>query len=135
MTSASGIAPSLPSPPGVASLSSLDISASPPTELVGRIFSNFKHNRRSSRNRAWSQMGADIAGSVGRFDADHLNRIKLAEGILGDIEDRVKGGDQGAGQSPLDALRAFLNGDPPTLISPNAELDPLSLPSGSEEVQ
>lgn len=95
----------------VAALTSDEVRSLAPAALVGTIFSNFKQNRKSSRNRAWSQMGADIAWSVGRFDADHLNRIKLAEGILGDIEDRVKGGDQGAGQSPLDALKAFLNGD------------------------
>lgn len=69
-------------------------------------------------------MGADIAGSVGRLDSEYLNRIKLAESILGDIEDRVKGGDQGAGHSPMDALRAFLNGDDSAaiVIAPSEEV-------------
>jgi len=75
---------------------------------VGQIFKNFRQNRKTGRNRAWMQMGSDVACSIGALTFDDLNRVKMAESILGDIEDRVKGGEHGTTQSPLDALKDWL---------------------------
>lgn len=80
----------------------------PPQALVGAIFRNFRQNRKTGRNRAWLQMSADVACSIGNLSFDDLNRVKVAEQILGDIEDRVKGGEHGSTQSPLSALQNFL---------------------------
>ena len=81
-----------------------------PQEVLGEIFSEFSHRRKQEKVAAWIFLQSALAEHASVICPSVVSLKDLIAAVA-NVEDLLKGASANTGESPVDYLERFLNGD------------------------